>query len=304
MFEKSRFGVTLIPIVTPFGEDQEVDYDAMVSIGEKLIAEKKADTLILTGTTGEFFTMTYEERVKVLKLMKSTFGGRIPLIAGTGSASTKEAIALTKEAESLGYDTVMVVAPYYTKPTQAEILNHFKKIAAQVSLDIMMYNIPIFTGVNIDPESVRELSGIKNIVAIKEEAELNPKQMTSYLNVTPDDFIVYCGDDTMTLEALVQGGDRIGGFVSGAAHLIGNELKVMVDSLKSGDYLKAAELQRSFFPLYRSMGGNGRTNPVSLLKDAMRMTGFNSGYPRLPLTPGTPDEIEMVRAELKRLNLV
>ena len=127
MFNKNDYGRILIPMVTPFKEDQSVDYDAAVSIAQKLIAENKADALILTGTTGEFFTMNFEERVKVFEIVKNAIGDKIPLIAGTGSASTVETIELSKKAEALGFELLMVVAPYFTKPNQREIKNHFKQ---------------------------------------------------------------------------------------------------------------------------------------------------------------------------------
>ena len=304
MFNHRQYGRLLVPIVTPFKEDQSVDYDALVEVGERLIETKSADTLVLTGTTGEFFTMTLEERTKVFKVMHEVFGSRIPLIAGTGAASTSEATALTQAAEQLGFELVMIVAPYYTKPNQREIINHYRRIADATNLDIMLYNIPIFTGVNIDPESVRALAGIRNIVGIKEEAELNAKQMTSFLNVTPDEFIVYCGDDTMVLEALSQGGDRIGGFVSGGAHIAGNLIRQMIDLFLSGSVLEAGTLQRKLFNVYRSLGQNQRTNPAALLKGAMKFVGYNAGLPRLPLLPATEEELAVVRHQMEAAGIL
>ena len=304
MFNKEKFGKILVPIVTPFKENQSVDYDAMVSIGEKLIKNNFADTFILTGTTGEFFSMSAEERLNIFKTMKENFEGRIPLIPGTGCASTKETIALTQATKDLGFDLVMMVAPYYTKPTQSELYNHFKTVAEAVDVEILLYNIPIFTGVNLNPATVAELAKIPNIVGIKEEAELNAKQMTEFLNVTPDNFIVYNGDDTMVLESYVQGYERIGGVISGAAHIIGDRIRNMIELLQDGKVQEASMIQRSLLPLYRSMGPNGRTNPVSLLKDAMRIVGYNSGIPRLPLTPGSEEEVEGVKAAMKDLGII
>lgn len=305
MFDRNRYGKILVPMVTPFKEDQSVDYDAAVSIAEKLIADNKADTIILTGTTGEFFTMSFEERVKLFEVIKKAVGDRIPLIAGTGAASTVEAIALTRKAQELGFELVMVVSPYYTKPTQAELYNHFKKVAESVDISILLYNIPIFTGVNLNPETVARLAEIDNIVGVKEEAELNPKQMTAFINATPEDFIIYNGDDTMILEAYAQGGaKRIGGVVSGGAHLIGDRIRTMIDLFLAGKVEEAAKMQQSFFTLFRIMGQNGRTNPVSLIKDAMKMIGYNAGIPRLPLTPGTEEEKAKIREVMVKLGLL
>jgi len=305
MFDKEKYGKILTPLVTPFKEDQSVDYAAAVSIAEKLIADQQADSIILTGTTGEFFTMSFEERVKLFKVIKDAVGNKIPLMAGVGCASTIETVALAKKAEEIGFEIMMVVSPYYTKPTQKELYNHFKKVAESVNIQMMLYNIPIFTGVNINPETVAKLSEIENIIAVKEEAELNPKQMTEFMNATPDDFIIYCGDDPMILEAYAQGGtERIGGIVSGGSHIIGVQLRKMIETFNKGNIQEAAKLQQKYLPLFRIMGQNGRTNPVSLIKEAMKMVGYNAGIPRLPLSPGTEEEIVEVRKVMEKLQLV
>jgi len=305
MFDKEKYGKILVPMVTPFKEDQSVDYEAAVSIAEKLIEDNKADSIILSGTTGEFFTMSFEERVELFKVIKGAVGDKIPLIAGVGSVSTIETIALAKKTEELGYTTTMIVSPYYTKPTQNELYNHFRNVAESVHIQIMLYNIPIFTGVNIDPETVVKLSQTENIIAIKEEAELNPKQMTEFINITSDDFIIYCGDDTMVLEAFAQGGvKRIGGIISGASHIIGVQLRNMIEKFLEGKVQEAAKMQQSFLPLFRSWGQNGRSNPCSLLKESMKMVGYKAGIPRLPLTPGTEEEITEVRKVMEKLGII
>jgi 4-hydroxy-tetrahydrodipicolinate synthase len=304
MLQKERYGKRLVPVVTPFKDDMSVDYDAMVRIGEILLERGLADSFILTGTTGEFFTLTIEERVKIFEVMQKNFGDRVEIIPGTGTASTTHTIELTKIAQKMGFDLVMIVAPYYTKPSQIEIINHFEKIADAVEVDIMLYNIPIFTGVNIEPDSLHRLAKKKNIVAIKEEAELRPKQMSEYLLATPEDFIIYCGDDTMVLEALAQGGDRIGGFVSGGCHLWGDKMKEMIDLFLSGKVLEAGKMQLSLMPIIRVMGQNGRTNPVCLIKGAMEMLGYPRCLPRLPLTPGTKEELANVRKTMQDLGIL
>ena len=305
MFNKDLYGRILVPMVTPFKDDQSVDFEAAVSVAEKLITDKKADSLILSGTTGEFHTMNFDERVKLFEVIMETVGERIPLIAGIGSASTIEAIALGKKAEELGYKLVMILSPYYTKPSQGEICNHFKKVAEAIHTPIMLYNIPIFTGVNINPESLAELSKLENIVGVKEEAEINPKQITEYINATPDDFIIYCGDDTMLIESLAAGGaKRIGGVISGASHLIGERIRKEIELFLSGRVQEAAEMQQSFLPLFRAMAPNDRSNPVCLLKDAMNMIGYSAGIPRLPLTPGTDEEKEELNKVMKKLVII
>ena len=305
MFDKEKYGKILVPLVTPFRDDQSVDYDAAVSVAEKLIEDNMADSIILTGTTGEFFTMSFEERVKLFKVIKDAVGNKIPLMAGVGCASTIETMALAKKAEEIGFEIMMVVSPYYTKPTQKELYNHFKKVAESVNIPMMLYNIPIFTGVNINPETVAQLSKIENIIAIKEEAELNPKQMTEFINITPEDFIIYCGDDPMILEAFAQGGtERIGGIVSGGSHIIGVQLRKMIEMFNKGNIQEAAKMQQKYLPLFRIMGQNGRTNPASLLKEAMKIVGYNAGISRLPLSSGTKEEIEEVRRVMKKLGII
>jgi len=305
MFDKEKYGKILVPMVTPFKEDQSVDYEAAVQLAEKLVKENLADTIIISGTTGEFFSMNFEERVKLFQTIKDAVGAEIPLIAGTACISTVETIQLTQAVEKIGYDTVMIASPYYTKPNQSEIFNHFKNVANATGMYITLYNIPIFTGVNLNPETVAKLSEIDNIVAIKEEAELNPKQMTEFINVTPENFVIYCGDDSMIIEAFAQGGEkRIGGVISGASHIIGTRMREMINNFIKGNVSEVAKTQQALLPLYRSFGQNNRFNPVALLKAAMNMLGYNAGIPRLPLMPATEEEKAKVKAILEKLNII
>lgn len=305
MFSKGKYGKILVPMVTPFKEDQSVNYDAAVSIAETLILKDRADSIILSGTTGEFFSMSYSERVKIFQILMEEVGDKIPLIAGTGASSTMETIQLSKKAEELGYELVMVLAPYFTKPNQKELYNHFKRIAESIDIPMILYNIPIFVGVNIEPETVAKLAQIDNIVGIKEEAELNPKQITEFINCTPDEFIIYNGDDTMVLEAFAQGANhRIGGVVSGASHIIGERIRLMIETFLNGDVKNAANTQQQFLKLYRSWGQNGRTNPVALLKASMKMVGYDAGIPRLPLSSGTKKEITNVKKIMQELDIL
>jgi 4-hydroxy-tetrahydrodipicolinate synthase len=304
-YDKDKYGKILIPMVTPFKEDGNVDYDKAVALGNFLVEKKKGDTLILSGTTGEFHTMNSAERVKLFEVMMKKFGGKIPLMAGVGCASTIETVQLAKKAEELGYELIMIVAPYYAKPNQEELYTHFMKVAEAVKINILLYNIPIFVGVNVDPATVGRLSKAPNIVGIKEEAELNPKQITGYLNATPEDFIIYNGDDTMILEAFAQGGPaRIGGVISGASHVIGDRIRSMIDTFLAGKVQEAAKMQRAIYPLLKVMGQNNRTNPVALWKEALKLYGVDAGIPRLPLSRGSKEEIANVAKVMKRLKLI
>ena len=305
MFDKERFGKILVPLVTSYAEsDQALDYQATVEIAKILVRTKRADSIIVAGTTGEFFTMMHEERVKLLETVHQELSGQIPLIAGVGAASTAESMQLARIARDIGYEMAMVVSPYYTKPTQRELYEHFAAVAGVTDMSLLLYNIPIFTGVNVDPRTVEELSRISNIVGIKEEAELNAKQVTEFVNVTPEDFIIYCGDDTMIIESFAQGGGkRVGGVVSGGSHLIGVEIRAMIDTFLAGNVAEAAAEQQRILPLFRIMGQNGRTNPVALLKEAMKMIGYPAGIPRQPLLPGTPEETNAVKAVMEKIGV-
>ncbi len=304
-FVKEKYGRILIPLVTPFKENDEVDYGKAVALAEYIIENKKGDALVLSGTTGEFHTMSFDERVRLFEVLQERVGGKIPMIAGIGCASTIETVALAKKAEAIGFETVMCVAPYYAKPNQEELYRHYMRLSESVSINIMLYNIPIFVGVNIDPATVARLARQENIVAIKEEAELNPKQITAFLNATPEDFIIYNGDDTMILEAYAQGGDaRIGGVISGASHVVGDRIRKMIEDFLAGKIQEAAIQQRKLYPLLKIMGQNNRTNPVALWKEAMRLYGLDAGVPRAPLSRGSKDEIENVRKVMQSLGLI
>lgn len=306
MFDKARYGRILVPILTPYAADQSVDHVALKNLATYLIDNKMADLLVLSGTTGEFHTQLFAERVAIFETVKKAVGGRVSLVAGVGCASTMETIALAKKALEMGFETAMVVAPYYTKPAQQELYAHYAEIAQAVpALDIMVYNIPIFTGVNVDPATLGALAKFPNIVAVKEEAELNPKQITGFLNATPENFIIYNGDDTMILEAYAQGGDaRVGGVISGASHAAGQYIRTMIETFLAGKIAEAAAMQRKLYPLLKIMGQNGRINPAPLWKDAMKLLGVNAGIPRRPLTPGTPEEIAEVRKAMVNFGLL
>ncbi|WP_236979576.1 4-hydroxy-tetrahydrodipicolinate synthase [Membranihabitans maritimus] len=300
---QKTFGKILVPMLTPFREDQSLDLEKARQLARYLISSGNADSIILSGTTGEFFSMTFNERLSLFQAVKEDCYNEIPLIAGTGCISTIETINLTQSAEAMGFQAAMVIAPYFTKPTQKEILNHFTKVADSVGIPIILYNIPIFTGVNIDPGTLGKLAKIENIVAIKDEAELNPKQITTYLNSTPEDFIIYNGDDTMILETYAQGGSsRIGGVVSGASHLFGNRIREMINLFLKGKVDTAAEMQRNLFPVLRVMGQNSRINPAALWKEALLLNDIDAGRPRLPLSGGNEEEIENVNRTLKILS--
>jgi 4-hydroxy-tetrahydrodipicolinate synthase len=258
------------------------------------------DSVIVAGTNGEFASLTSEERLKVFEVVRECVQNR-PVIAGTGSPSTRETIYFTKQAEAMGMDMAMVVSPYFNNPDPSGMLEHFRIVAESTKLPITLYNIPLFTGVNLDSEIVGELARIDNIVAIKEEVALNPTQVTRFILATDNNFPVYCGDDTMVLSALSQGAL---GSVSGGSHLIGRDMKRMIELFIGGKVSEAQEIHRRIFPLFRAFSGKGRLNPVPLLKEALNLIGVRVGPPRLPLLEADDEEREKMKRVLKNLGIL
>lgn len=292
----------IIPMVTPFNRmNQDISYENAEHIADYLVSRGYCDSLLVAGTTGEFNTLSFEEKVQLFKAVKNAVGGRVPLIAGTGAASTQEVIKLTLEAEKIGYDVVMVVAPYYCKPSQEGIYMHYKAIAENTNMPVLLYNIPIFTGVNINPSTLAKLSVIKNIVGIKDEAGINPTQMTEYAHVTGSNFSVYNGDDIMVLCGLAQGAS---GVVSGGSHLVGDKMRKMIELFNSGNNEEAREIHMQLDPFFKALCPNGRVNPIPVLKAALEMAGLPAGICRSPLDEPTQEEKEGIKKHLVRLQLL
>ncbi len=298
----AKYGRILLPLITPYDKDENVDYDKYAELIEYLIKNDLCDSFIVTGTTGEASLLTFDERVKLMETAVKAAAGRKPVIAGTGCASTKETIALTNKAYDLGIETCLVVCPFYNKPTQEGLYLHFKTLAENTKANIMLYNIPIFVGVNIEANTVSRLAGIKNIVGIKDEAGINPTQVSDFFLATKDvdpDFAIYNGDDIMLLPTIVQGAM---GLVSGGAHIFGHEIRAIFDAFAAGENEKAKEL---FIPIYRlckSTGQNGRILPNSILRPAIEaVTGIKLGPARLPLAPATDEEMKVTLGILKEI---
>lgn len=292
-------GEVLLPLVTPFDSSGKLNLKATEKLINYLIDKNYMDSLIVTGTTGEFYALTFDERIQMLKAVKEIVNGRVPIIAGTGSAYTLETIELTKRAEDFGYDCVMVVSPYYQKATQEGLYQHFRAAAESTRLPVMLYNIPLFTGVNIEAETLARLVEIPNIKAIKEEAGINPIQTTAFKTVSPEDFCIYCGDDTMVLQTLPQGAI---GTVSGGSHIVGDLMKRMIHVYKNGKVDEASEIYFKMMPFFKALNQNGRVNPIPLLKDAVTLsTGIDVGKPRLPSLGATPAELLLLKSTLESL---
>jgi len=268
-------------------QDGKVSYEQAIRLAKRL-AENGSDGVVLSGTTGESPTLSFDEKVRLFASITDAVGGDLEIIAGTGSNNTAESIALTQAAESAGVDAIMLVTPYYNRPSQEGLFQHFKTIAENCSLPIMLYNVPGRTGVNLLPETVSRLAEIDNIVAIKEASgDLN--QVSQLRSLVPDDFLIYSGDDSLTLPILAVGGD---GVVSVASHLVGRQLKDMVTAFLAGKVKEALQLHLQLLPIMRVLFIT--TNPV-LVKRALEFVGFDSGPLRQPLVDLTEAEARKIK---------
>lgn len=284
-----NFGRVSTAMVTPFDRKGNIDFTKTTQLIQYLI-ENGSDSLVVAGTTGESPTLTKEEKIALFRHVVKVVNGRVPVIAGTGSNNTHASIELTKKAVEAGVDAIMLVAPYYNKPSQEGLFQHFKAIAESTTLPVMLYNIPGRSSVNVSPDTIIRLSGIENIVAVK-EASGDLDSMTEIISHTSDDFMLYSGDDGLTLPVLSIGGN---GIVSVASHIIGNEMQEMVAAFTSGNHLKAAGLHQKLLPVMKGLFASPNPTPA---KTALQMKGLDVGSVRLPLIPLT----EVERAKLSQL---
>lgn len=289
-------GNIVTAMVTPFDENLNIDYDKTSQLLEHLI-ETKTDAVVVAGTTGESPTLSKDEKVALFKHVVKQVKGRIPVIAGTGCNNTAESIALTQEAEAAGVDGIMLVIPYYNKPSQAGLYAHFSAIAKETKLPVMLYNIPGRSGVNLEAQTTIELSKIENIKYIK-EASANLEQMAEIIQNTDDDFELYSGDDSLTLPVLSIGGR---GVVSVSAHLVGNRMQEMVQSFKQGETKKAAQIHRELLPFFNTMFI--APNPTAL-KEGLNQSGVEVGSLRLPLIEANEVEKVAVKEALEKERII
>ncbi|WP_186577289.1 4-hydroxy-tetrahydrodipicolinate synthase [Aquibacillus kalidii] len=280
------FGRVLTAMVTPFDQNGNIDYGKTERLINHLLANG-TDALVVAGTTGESPTLSKEETLALLKFVVKTVKNRVPVIAGTGSNNTQASIELTKQAETIGVDGVMLVTPYYNKPSQEGMYQHFKVIAAATTLPVMLYNIPGRSVVNLEPETVIELSKIDNIVSIK-EASGDLDAVTKIINETADSFTLYSGDDSLTLPILSVGGH---GVISVSSHIIGNDMQEMVRSFMSGDPRRSASIHQAILPIMKALFM--APNPTAV-KEALGLVGWDVGSVRLPLVPLNKEEKQVL----------
>jgi 4-hydroxy-tetrahydrodipicolinate synthase len=292
---KKSFEGSIVAMVTPFrdGKVDEVKIRELVQFHVK----NGTDAIVPCGTTGESPTLSHAEHKRVVEVTIEAAAGQIPVIAGTGSNSTAEAIELTQHAKQAGADGVLMVCPYYNKPTQAGLVAHYKAVAAAVDIPIIMYNIPGRTGVNMLTETVAALAELPNIVGMK-EASGSLEQMTEVISLCGDRLTVVSGDDTLTLPLMAVGGK---GVISVVANVVPKETAEMTRAALNGDWKRAKELHLRLFPLCKAMFYE--TNPIPV-KTAMQLLGRLNGELRLPLCPMSQANRDKLQKALRAYGLL
>lgn len=290
------FGMVITAMVSPFKNDGSMDYRTAGELAVHL-AENGSDGIVAHGTTGESPTLTHEEEYELYRTVKKALKGKAKLIAGTGSNSTETSIKSTKVAEGIGVDGIMIVVPYYNKPSQEGMYQHFKAVASETKLPIIIYNIPGRTGVNMLPETVARLAQIRNIVGIKEASGMLD-QVAEIRKRTPKEFVIYSGDDDKTYAIMERGGY---GIISVASHIAGKEIKQMCELFHQGKKDEAKKINDRLSPLFKVLFIT--TNPAPV-KAALEIVGRPVGGLRLPLVPVTAEEKEKIRRTLKDLNYI
>lgn len=288
-------GRLLTAMVTPFDSQGKVDYQQARNLAQALL-NSGSDGLVLSGTTGESPTLNFEEKLRLFTEVKSAIAKRGTIVAGTGTYNTRESQELTKEAEKVGVDACILVVPYYNRPPQQGLFEHFNAIARATTLPCILYNVPSRTGTNLAADTVIKLSQIDNIIGVK-EASGNLRQIAEIIQGAKGDFLVYSGNDSDTLPILTLGGY---GVVSVASHLVGIQIKDMMEKFLNGETQEAASIHRHLLPLINALFVV--TNPMPV-KYALNYLGFPVGKPRLPLIEPDEKSAKIVRAALKNYKI-
>jgi 4-hydroxy-tetrahydrodipicolinate synthase len=289
------FGRLMTAMVTPMNPDRTVDYKRAAELAHHLVASG-SEGLVVAGTTGESPTLSKGEKLRLFETVVEAVGDKVPVIAGTGSYATAEAIELSREAERTGVHGLLLVTPYYNRPPQEGLYQHFRAIAEAVSIPCILYNVPSRTSINLTAQTTLRLAAIPNIVGIKECADLG--QLVDILNGAPQHFKVWSGDDANLLPCLAVGAY---GVVSVASHLVGPQMQEMINAFREGQVDQAAAWHRRLLPLFRGLFAV--TNPV-LVKAALEMTGFPVGPLRPPLVEASESERKALREILAGAGLL
>ncbi len=291
-----ELGRLLTAMVTPFDAELNVDYKAAERLAQHLI-DTGTQGIVVSGTTGESPTLTTAEKLELFRVVKRVAEGKAAVVAGTGNYCTAESIELSREAEQIGVDAVMLVAPYYNKPPQEAMYQHFAAVAGETGLPAMIYNVPGRTSVNILPETLARLSRIANIQAVKEASGVLD-QASEIARTAEPGFQILSGDDSLTLPMMAVGGQ---GIVSVASHVAGRQIRAMIEAFVAGRVAEAKDLHLRLMPLFKACFVT--TNPIPV-KAALRLAGFDAGGCRLPLIDANPKEIEVVRQAMDGLGLL
>lgn len=286
---------SIVALITPFKDGQldEASYKELVEWHVK----SGTHGILVVGTTGESATLTKEEKKRLYELTVETVNGRLPVIAGTGTNNTAQSIELTKLAADIGVDAVLMVTPYYNKPTQEGLYQHYKAVAEAVKVPIILYNVPGRTSVSLAPETVARLAKIKNIIGIK-EATGNMKQVTEIIRLCGNKFLVFSGDDFTAYPTMALGGV---GVISVAANVLPKEMATLMNHCLKGNWEKARKLHLKLYPMFKAMFFE--TNPVPA-KTALALMGkISSGEVRLPLAPMSEANLERLKAVLAEYKL-
>ncbi|WP_293809273.1 4-hydroxy-tetrahydrodipicolinate synthase [uncultured Phascolarctobacterium sp.] len=296
--KKPYFGRLLTAMVTPFNADGSINYEAGADFADWLLANG-SDGLVVEGSTGEAATMDMDEKIKFMQTIVARVNGRAKIVAGAGTNCTASTIDLVKKMEACGVDGVLVVGPYYNKPTQEGYYQHFAAVAKATKLPIIVYNVPGRTGGNIAPETVARLAAdFSNIVAIKEAAG-NVAQTAELYRVLPEDFSIYSGDDGLILPFLSVGAC---GLISVLANVNGNILQQLMQAYSEGRVKDAADINKVMVPLAKSMFVE--SNPIPIKAAVTKVTGIEAGAPRLPLTPISAAAEAKLDAALKAAGMI
>lgn len=296
--KKPYFGRLLTAMVTPFNADGSINYEAGADFADWLLANG-SDGLVVEGSTGEAATMDMDEKIKFMQTIVARVNGRAKIVAGAGTNCTASTIDLVKKMEACGVDGVLVVGPYYNKPTQEGYYQHFAAVAKATKLPIIVYNVPGRTGGNIAPETVARLAAdFSNIVAIKEAAG-NVAQTAELYRVLPEDFSIYSGDDGLILPFLSVGAC---GLISVLANVNGNILQQLMQAYSEGRVKDAADLNKVMVPLAKAMFIE--SNPIPIKAAVSKITGIEAGAPRLPLTPISAAAEAKLDAALKAAGMI
>jgi 4-hydroxy-tetrahydrodipicolinate synthase len=278
-------------MVTPYDSRLNVDYDKACALALRLL-DQGSDGVVVCGTTGESPTLTEEEKLRLFVEVKKAVGGRGSVIANTGNYNTAESVHVTRETEATGVDGVMAVVPYYNNPPQEGLYRHFRAIAESSALPLVLYNVPTRSPRNLEPETVGRLANdVPNIVGLK-EAKDDMAQVERTLELTPPGFAIFSGDDPTTLPIMERGG---AGVISVAAHVVGPQMREMIDAIVAGDRDTAKVIESRLQPVFKGLFVT--TNPI-LPKAAMRLFGFDCGGLRLPLVEADEDQVAALKALL------